>query len=220
MKPSFIYTFTVKCSRKVYICIGHNWQFVSWCKNLSHLLNTQCTTNNGEVKNTNIEKNNVTWRLKAGIATKRSASPFARQRFGKHIYKFRQSAVGAPLLSSSHSSLDVPQPFSRIRGMKNGYTKWNPFRRWFLYGSPEFIKGAQFGRRIRPGPPDWGSLKSETVKCIVYCTLYIIKDRPVLSSERAPHLKNPQCSDNNKNLVISPRWGLDTKKDWPTDRRS
>jgi hypothetical protein len=45
-------------------------------------------------------------------------------------------------------------------------------------------------------------------------------DRPVLSSERASHIKNPQWSDSNKNLVISPRLGLDTKTDWPTDRRS
>jgi hypothetical protein len=31
---------------------------------------------------------------------------------------------------------------------------------------------------------------------------------------------NQQLSDSNKNLVISPRWGLDTKKDWAIDRRS
>jgi hypothetical protein len=39
------------------------------------------------------------------------------------------------------------------------------------------------------GPPSWGSLKSETVKCIVYYTLYIVKYRPVLSSERASDIK-------------------------------
>jgi hypothetical protein len=27
---------------------------------------------------------------------------------------------------------------------------------------------------------------------------------------------NPQLSDNNKNLALGPRWGLDTKTDWPT----
>jgi hypothetical protein len=31
---------------------------------------------------------------------------------------------------------------------------------------------------------------------------------------------NPQLSDNNKNLVMSPRWVLYSKTDWPTDRRS
>jgi hypothetical protein len=53
-----------------------------------------------------------------------------------------------------------------------------------------------------------GESQSETVKCIVYCTLYIVKDRHVLSSERAPHIKNPQWSDSNKNLVVS----LDTRQ--------
>jgi hypothetical protein len=32
--------------------------------------------------------------------------------------------------------------------------------------------------------------------------------------------KNPQWFESNKNLIIGPRWGLDTKIDWPTDRRS
>jgi hypothetical protein len=27
-------------------------------------------------------------------------------------------------------------------------------------------------------------------------------------------------SDSNKNLVMGPRWGRDTKTDWPTDRWS
>jgi hypothetical protein len=54
----------------------------------------------------------------------------------------------------------------------------------------------------------------------MYCILYIVKDRPVLSSERAPHIKTPQWSDSKKNLVISPRWGLDTKTDLLTDCQS
>jgi hypothetical protein len=35
-----------------------------------------------------------------------------------------------------------------------------------------------------------------------------------------PTSTNPQLSDSNKNLVVSPRWVLDTKTDWLTDRRS
>jgi hypothetical protein len=50
-------------------------------------------------------------------------------------------------------------------------------------------------------------------------TAAIVKDRPVLSSERAPHINKP-VSDSIKNLIISHRKGLDTKTDWPTDRRS
>jgi hypothetical protein len=52
------------------------------------------------------------------------------------------------------------------------------------------------------------------------------KDRPVLSSERAPHgMKNVTVrripfSERKKYLVVSPGWVLYTKTDWPTDRRS
>jgi hypothetical protein len=49
--------------------------------------------------------------------------------------------------------------------------------------------------------------------------------RPVLSSERAPHTKKPQMSEDNirgekENLVAGPRWRPDTRIYWPTDRRS
>jgi hypothetical protein len=30
---------------------------------------------------------------------------------------------------------------------------------------------------------------------------------------------NPQLSDSNKNLVVSPRWVLYSKKDWAAERR-
>jgi hypothetical protein len=66
-----------------------------------------------------------------------------------------------------------------------------------------------------------GSLKSETVK---YGREYqgtrtqerlrwqgpaaYTKDRPVLSSGRAPHKKQDRnCQESNKYLVMSPRWG-------------
>jgi hypothetical protein len=48
----------------------------------------------------------------------------------------------------------------------------------------------------------------------------IVNDRLVFSSERAPTLTNLQLSDSNKYLVISSRWMLYFKTDWPTDRRS
>jgi hypothetical protein len=40
---------------------------------------------------------------------KTGESPFANQRFGKHIYRITQLTVRAPLLSSSPSSLGVQQ---------------------------------------------------------------------------------------------------------------
>jgi hypothetical protein len=84
------------------------------------------------------------------------------------------------------------------------------------------------------GGDEKGSLKSETVKSgresqgtrakerlrwqgpAAY-----IKDRPVLSSERAPHKnKTVTCHTSNKDLVVSPKWVLYSKTDWPADRRS
>jgi hypothetical protein len=44
----------------------------------------------------------------------------------------------------------------------------------------------------------------------------VVNDRPILSSERAPHINKP-AADSNKNLVVSLRWVL-YFKDWPTDR--
>jgi hypothetical protein len=35
-----------------------------------------------------------------------------------------------------------------------------------------------------------------------------------------PKSTNPQLSDNNKDLAVSPRWVLYSKTDWPADRRS
>jgi hypothetical protein len=35
-----------------------------------------------------------------------------------------------------------------------------------------------------------------------------------------PTSTNPQLPVSNKNLVLGPRWVLDTKTDWPTDRLS
>jgi hypothetical protein len=54
---------------------------------------------------------------------------------------------------------------------------------------------------------------------IHFCKLYIVKDRPALSDEKVPHT-NKLTTDSNKNVVLSPKWVLDTKTDWPTDRQS
>jgi hypothetical protein len=47
----------------------------------------------------------------------------------------------------------------------------------------------------------------------------IVNDRPVLSSESAPHQQTRNCLTVNKDLVVSPRWVLYSKIDWTTDRR-
>jgi hypothetical protein len=46
-----------------------------------------------------------------------------------------------------------------------------------------------------------------------------VNDRPVLSSEKAPHI-DKLATDSNKNLVLGPRWLLETKTNWLTDRLS
>jgi hypothetical protein len=85
------------------------------------------------------------------------------------------------------------------------------------------------------GGDEKGSLKSDTVK---YGREYqgtptrgrlrwqgpaaYTKERPILSSERAPHKKqNRNCQNNNKYLVMSPRWGSTPRLTyWLTERQS
>jgi hypothetical protein len=70
-----------------------------------------------------------------------------------------------------------------------------------------------------------GSLESETVKygheshgTRTRGPGAKLNDRPVLSSEReCPIQTNPKLSDNNKDLVVNPRWVLYSKTDWPTE---
>jgi hypothetical protein len=93
--------------------------------------------------------------------------PVTRQRLDKHIPEEAYERNDRTSISIQRIS---QQAFSKIETL------------CFLRGPCRgFIKGPCF--------------KSETVKYTVYCTLYIVKDRPVLSSERAPHLKKPQWSD-------------------------
>jgi hypothetical protein len=42
----------------------------------------------------------------------------------------------------------------------------------------------------------------------------------VLLSDPKLYKEKPQLSDNNQDLVVSPKWVLCSKTDWPADRRS
>jgi hypothetical protein len=46
-----------------------------------------------------------------------------------------------------------------------------------------------------------------------------MRDRSSRQRER-PTTTNPQLSNSNKTLVVSPRWVLYSRTDWPPDRRS
>jgi hypothetical protein len=43
---------------------------------------------------------------------------------------------------------------------------------------------------------------------------------PSSRQRERPTLTNPQLSESNQDLVVSPRWVLYSKIDWPADRRS
>jgi hypothetical protein len=45
---------------------------------------------------------------------------------------------------------------------------------------------------------------------LLLLTVALANDRPVLLSERAPHINKP-ATDSNKNLVVGPRWLLYSK---------
>jgi hypothetical protein len=49
--------------------------------------------------------------------------------------------------------------------------------------------------------------------------IYKSQTRPLVR-EGAPQKKNRNCHTSNKDLVVSPKWVLYTKTDWPADRRS
>jgi hypothetical protein len=71
-----------------------------------------------------------------------------------------------------------------------------------------------------PGPPGWGSLKSETVKyghesCDLDPRMTALmrpssncKWQTISHQTGRPTSTNPQLSYSNKNLVLGPRWGL------------
>jgi hypothetical protein len=49
----------------------------------------------------------------------------------------------------------------------------------------------------------------------------LTNNRPVLSSEReSPYQQTRNCLTVTKDLVLSPRWVLYSKTDWPTDRQT
>jgi hypothetical protein len=79
------------------------------------------------------------------------------------------------------------------------------------------------------GGDEEGSLKSETVKygrqsqkkiaLARASSIYKRQARPLVR-EGAPQEEDRTCHTSNKDLVVSPKWVLYSKTDWPADRRS
>jgi hypothetical protein len=49
-------------------------------------------------------------------------------------------------------------------------------------------------------------------------SIYRSQTRPLVR-EGAPQEEDRNCHTSNKDLVVSPKWVLYSKKDWPADRR-
>jgi hypothetical protein len=75
-----------------------------------------------------------------------------------------------------------------------------------------------FSMRSMPGLYS-GHQRGKSVKCK---RLKLVGGQadPTYRQRGRPISTNPQSSDSNENLVLSPRWALYSKIDWPTNRRS
>jgi hypothetical protein len=70
--------------------------------------------------------------------------------------------------------------------------------------------------------PRWG-LTPKLTDCLTVSrnvTLTLTLSSELSRKRERQTSTNSQLSDSNKNMVVSPRWVLYTKTDWPTDRRS
>jgi hypothetical protein len=76
------------------------------------------------------------------------------------------------------------------------------------------------------GGDEKGSLEFETVKfwpendCTGEGKQQLQTTAPYSRQKNRPKSTNPQLSESNKNLVVSPRWMFYSKRYWPTDSRS
>jgi hypothetical protein len=95
----------------------------------------------------------------------------------------------------------------------------------YLVSGTQWLGVYKYGRL---GTPGWGSLVFHTVKYAHESRRARTREWPRSNCERqtrplvregAPTSTNPQRFDSNKNLILGPRWVIETKTKWPTDRR-
>jgi hypothetical protein len=171
-------------------------------------------------------------------------SAVSRKRISKHVHK--RSRIGAHFYAavvvlwftarSAILTVESPCPRQRIiqSAATEGLDKINCWERCRIFGRLKaYVKrqksDTEIWRRRQKGksriwecklwsrvPRDSDPRMAALARASSNCKQ---RTRPLVR-ESSPTSTNPQLSDSNKNLVISPRWVLDTKTDWPTDRRS
>jgi hypothetical protein len=178
-------------------------------------------------------------RLKAGVATDRSRSPYAKQRLGNTRFRDNEPVHWEPTAPQTH----IPVATDR---MTTNCSRW-----WPLFGSSEVINGEHLKTlsremipcgggveylhrspasrrrrrkersRIRDSkiwsrvPRDSDSRMTALLRTSSNCKW---QTRPLVRGG-VPNT-HPQLSDRNKNLVLNTRWVIYSKTDWPTDHRS
>jgi hypothetical protein len=145
-----------------------------------------------------------------GPAGKNRIAPVSIQQ--KPLYNNRGNAIAIQRLVGS-----LIEPWYNLFSIRSARRRLVPESQ--MTGERDPVPGGITGPPCSCGDINTGTW-SQIWDSKIYCILYIVKVRPVLSSKRALHIKKPQWSDSNKNLYVSPRWVLYSKTDLPTDRRS
>jgi hypothetical protein len=148
----------------------------------------------------------------------------ARQRFCKRISEVTQSTLGPPLLGSR--SLGTFR--SNGKNINNNRVIHELFevavsRRFAPSYKREGIRESNTWKSQMWDSKIWSQVPrdSDPRKTALARTSSIYKGqtRPVVR-EGAPQDQDRNCHTCNKDLVVSPRWVLCSKTDWPADRRS
>jgi hypothetical protein len=159
----------------------------------------------------------------------------ARQRFGKH--RLKPAIVEPERTSIAEQRLGTHVPAATDTLVKSqGVTDWHTFSWQRIRQNDnqlfEVVISSRFSRsrrRRRKGksqnweskiwsqvPRDSDSRKTALARA---SNTYKTQTRPLVR-EGAPLEQDRNCHTCNKDLVVSPRWVLYSKTDWPADRRS
>jgi hypothetical protein len=146
-----------------------------------------------------------------------------RQRLGKHV----------PAATDTHATIQILlETVFSTRSVQRGYKEnnWSKFSSHPCGGGVEYLHRDPASRRRRRKVKSriWDSKiwprvlrdADPKITALARASCNCKRQTRPLVREGAPNKKNPQLSDNNKDLGVSPRRVLDSKTDWPADRRS